>query len=292
LGPQSGNASAWLLRAGRGDLTWRRPFVTVTLRVGPTENTTEIPENSVAYTVMRDGKRRLIPDVRQEPDYFECHRETISEVAIPLTTPGEAPSQIAAIGVLNVEWFAPYPVHPEDASNLEHLWNLVSPSVEAMHERATLTDLLDFYKSHAGFRGDDGVLDAALARIESLTGFDSGAIWLLDPAGTHLECGWARTPGGSKKYDELSLDITGGSFAASVFRDGDSKCSADDPRIDHAAHRALRAKGEITGVRLKYGEGVSGVVTVWPARSSRQISTRCFRGCIELRYPIFRQRGK
>lgn len=256
--------SAWLLRADRGDLTWRRrPSLNLMLRVGPPTISDSIPENSVTQIVMRGRTRRLIPDVRIEPDYSECHEDTCSLIAIPLLSNRGDLSGDA--GVLKLEWFTPYPVHQEDASNLEHLWNLVSPSVEAVHVRAALSDLLNSYnaKRADGLSIGEDLLDATLAKIESVSGLDSGVIWVLDQAGTHLECEWVRTPLSSGKQEGLRLSASEGSFAAAVFNAGDSKCTEDDSRLDRIAHAALRAIGEITGIRLESAGKAWGVLAVW-----------------------------
>ena len=256
-------AGIWLLRADRGDLTWqRRPGEVTSCQFGPSAvQVDRVPEQSITRMVMRDGQKRLIPDVGREASYFACHPDTKSEIAIPLLTRlRDAASAEQVGGVLNLEWFTNYPVNHEDAANLERLWDLVAPAVEAVHDRAALSDLVGHYRRNSGSEAE---LDDALARIESVQGFDSGVIWLVNASATHLECAWARTADYRGPRNDLRLPTTGGSFAARVYQDGEGECAGDDPCIDRAAYAALGVSGSVAGVRLESAGVILGVLTAW-----------------------------
>jgi GAF domain-containing protein/signal transduction histidine kinase/ActR/RegA family two-component response regulator len=99
---------------------------------GPTPARTSFSlSEGIIGRVARTGKTAFVPDVRQDPDYYDCIAQTTSEIAVPIHHQG------VAIGVINIECDQPHQLSSEDNNLLQLLADQISIALEnaVLYER-------------------------------------------------------------------------------------------------------------------------------------------------------------
>jgi GAF domain-containing protein/signal transduction histidine kinase/CheY-like chemotaxis protein len=81
--------------------------------------------------VARTGETAFVPDVRLDPDYFNCFPQTTSEIAVPIHHQGNV------VGVINIESDQPNQLNPDDNDLLQLLADQISVALEnaVLYER-------------------------------------------------------------------------------------------------------------------------------------------------------------
>ncbi|WP_250443976.1 EAL domain-containing protein [Actinotalea sp. C106] len=134
------------------------------------------PGAGISGTAFAEGCEILSTDVASDPRYRLAVPGVSSEMAVPLTVAGRV------VGVLNVDALAPIlPQHVEVvrlcgallAARLEELDASGSPS-------AILHDLSRLMPTLAVAGSAQALVDATLAAVAELTGFDAGCVWSFD----------------------------------------------------------------------------------------------------------------
>ncbi|MBO1751475.1 EAL domain-containing protein [Actinotalea sp. BY-33] len=137
------------------------------------------PGAGISGTAFAEGCEILSTDVASDPRYRLAVPGVSSEMAVPLTVAGRV------VGVLNVDALAPIlPRHVEVVrlcgrlleARLEELDASGSPS-------AILHDLSRLMPTLAVAGSAEALVDATLAAVAELTGFDAGCVWSFDDDG-------------------------------------------------------------------------------------------------------------
>jgi signal transduction histidine kinase/PAS domain-containing protein len=106
--------------------------------------------------VAQHGQPVLVPDVREDPRYYEANADTRSELCVPLTVGSQV------VGTLNVESPEPYAFNPDD----QRLLSTLASNLAILIERARLFDEVEATRAQLQERAE--ALEEANARLKEL----------------------------------------------------------------------------------------------------------------------------
>ena len=135
--------------------------------------------------VRRNGRPRLIADVRQEPDYLGLDPNTVAELCVPLIIQGET------IGLMNAESMYLNAFNEADEQLMMTLARQLATAIEKIQlleaerqERQAAETLRDIMATLASTLDHNQVLDEILAQLDKVVPHDTATVALLQ--GDHL----------------------------------------------------------------------------------------------------------
>jgi signal transduction histidine kinase/putative methionine-R-sulfoxide reductase with GAF domain len=238
--------------AERGDFAWcddGRLVTRAQLGEGQVEIGDALPEKSIVYRVWSSRERAVVPDVKQDPDYYEVNSSTRSEVAVPVSVRGRA------LGVLNAESRTVF-----DQSDVE-LLSLLARYAEVGAELLQRQETLRGLDRSVTEQSRQEALTDIVRSLQEIYQFES-IVYVADYQAHKLRCIGAALP----KALNYEYAFSDRAFATKIFKDRESRYCADplnDPHVNPKGRAFFGIKTPMVGLPLLASNNCWGVMVVY-----------------------------
>ncbi len=252
--------------AYRGDISWwdrSSDGAMVIAKIGDSmQPGVLMAKRSVSRRVLETGQIRLIPNVSQDPDYFECDPKTRSELCVPVI-----PSRLQKpVSVINVESDKLNGFDKIDCRKLQELAEYPAIYSHIFESSETVSRLVSQDGALSG-----GRLLHILKNIEETEGFDKGIIYLVDYRKGEMRCAALNGFENPDGYDS-ACSFADSSLATKVFHERKPHFvpnAKDDLALRKNDVELFGMQGPLFGVPLLFGSMVIGVMVAWSSKEGK-----------------------
>ena len=212
----------------------------------------------ITGSVAVSGEPMIIPDVKNEPFYYEFYSDTRSELVVPLLTP-----ENAVVGVLNVESKDLGAFSQEDVELFQAIATGITLAIENARRLKGLTALHKI--STAVIRAHDlnQILDNCVGTVIELFNASASAVYLSDPDSRYLNL-YHHTGYPEAVVERVQRIDWGKSIAGRVLQTGDT-IVVQDMTTDLRADGTVMPEDDLhslVDVPIKTDKRIMGVLAV------------------------------
>jgi GAF domain-containing protein len=227
----------------------------------------ELPNRSISRYVYETGEPQLVNNLKKHAlygMYSECHRETKSQLSVPI----RIPFSNRPYGTLTVESHLETGFDPIDLRNLENLAAQTGSYANMVEKNAAIAELLLRFYEPAD-HSEKGVesLKAILDGVDRELGFTSGVVYLANYQNARLKVvGKRGCPDADPAELEKMWPFSEKSLATKVFLEQQAYFTENpwnDVFVNRKGLEAFGESGPLLGVPITFQRFVVGVLVVW-----------------------------